>query len=866
MATPQQNLQPESPNFAPIAPLLRLRDGAQLPNNKIADALKSKFQHFQNKDSGAWREILNVGTHVELFLAGQQFPIRNPLDGSWSAIPLTGMANTNSKRRALNIMANYYANLESKWCNSNPDILVRPGRNLDECAIAAKGGQVVWDFYTRRYYDVWYNRQECRSATTFGTYLNRIRYDDTVKSFSQVQNIMGAKSVPFGEGMGYCPQCDFMGPASQFKQNPEGVENFGANVGQCPECQQTAFVEPPPQGQFQSLTGTEKKDYGELVCEQLPLAACRWDLKKRAEDSSWFIYRQEISKGAVERFLGNVKIPGEPSDEQGGMDGLRVIRMLASGGQAIGGYGSYANWGEYSKYVKDRVSFDEMWLGPDEIADINLTGGEETVSGQSLPQGKLVDLFPNGLCCVGLNGMAVILGLYNESHKEHISSGVWFIKGLSGAGRGLADSVEVQKQVNQFANQSAQYFDSIGTPALGVNSQILPPGRARYIGTPNMNIPFDMTKLPDGAKLSDAIWQFQAAPLPAALVQYYQQFLNVVGQKTSGVTDYNQGEPGIVGKNQTATAAEIDQSNADVLNQPIFQGKADVRRSNAEITLRMYPRHFPMKRYLHISGKFGQQQGRELYGRDLQADLICEVVTNSEMPKGPFTQRKNLSTLFQITGGGLGYSQLKEADPKLAANLVQTFDVEIDSDDYEDVADLCRKRLDQMKQTAMIGVDDPMALMSAIQPPIDDAEPNLAQKAKWFSEILDSDELQNAPMGLRQACSLLAKGQTIGQIQQQMALATGQGAIEASAQAPQAIGEQMLNQGQQQPEQPSPDTVISAQNDQANREVELQKMQMQQAHESNMSQQQHKQNLKETAADVKGKMAIAKAKPKATAK
>lgn len=853
MATPANQLQSlQSANSAPLDPLLRLKDGARLPNNKITDALKDKFRTKWNENNKAWESLVNIGVQVELFFQGQQFPFRNPLDGSWSVLPLTGVQNSNTQKAALNIMHNYYANLESKWLGSNPDILVRPGRNIDQCAIAAKGGQVVWDFYNRRYYDVWYSRQECRAGTTFGTYLNRVRYDDSVQSMSILQDVFETKNVSMGDGLGYCPSCNFMGPASQFQQNPEGVENFGGSVGTCPECQNPqAFLEQPPSGDFPSVSGQEEISRGELVCEQLPLASVRFDLMKRAEDSSWFIYRQETTKGALQRVLGNVKIPGESGNQDSNLlDGLSTVRALAFSSQALGGYG---NLSEISKYMKDKVSFDEMWLSADDIADINLSGDEKTVSGDTLPEGKLSDIFPNGLCAVGLNGMAVILGLYGEQHKQHISSGVWYLRGLSGAGRGLADSIEVQKQINRFANQQALYHDTLATPAVGVDKQIMPTGRAKYLGTPNMNIPFDLTKLPDGRTMKDALWQFQAAPFPAAAIQYYQQFLNMVGQKTSGVTDFNQGEPGITASNTTATAAEIDQSNADVLNQPIFQGKADVRKRNAEITLRLYPKFFPMKRFLHIAGKFGAQQGIELYGTDLEADLVCEVVTNSEMPKGPFTQRKNLMSLFQITQGGQGYSMLKASDPKLAANLVQTFDVDLAEDSFDDVADLCRKRLDMMKKASDAGVTDPTVLISAIQPPISQAEPHLKEKAQWFSEQLDVDELQEAPMPLRNAVELLAEGQIAGFVQQSAMLATAEGAIQAAGAAPEALGQQELDQANQQPE---PEAQIDP-----NAELKMKADAQGRAEQSAESEKQRKHEASEGDKERANKLALAKLKP-----
>jgi len=69
--------------------------------------------------------------------------------------------------------------------------------------------------------------------------------------------------------------------------------------------------------------------------------------------------------------------------------------------------------------------------------------------------------------------------------------------------------------------------------------------------------------------------------------------------------------------------------NADAINQPIFMIKADARKRGAKITINLFRQHFPMKRYFDLGGKFGKQQGVELSGADLQADLVFEVAKNS---------------------------------------------------------------------------------------------------------------------------------------------------------------------------------------------------------------------------------------------
>jgi hypothetical protein len=197
--------------------------------------------------------------------------------------------------------------------------------------------------------------------------------------------------------------------------------------------------------------------------------------------------------------------------------------------------------------------------------------------------------------------------------------------------------------------------------------------------------------------------------------------------------------------------------------------------------------------------------------------LLYEVVKNSEIPTGPYQTRKNLNDMFVMTGGAEGYMMLVEQKPQMARKLEQAFDVDLETDEFDDVAELCRKRLNQMKSALQSGVNDPLALVGAmldpmsgqlipapqggaIQPPISAAEPNLDKKAKWFSDVLDTDELQNSPMELRQACELLAQGQIAYHTAQQSMLAQQQGQVEAAQAAP-GMEAQASMQPQEQPDQ-----------------------------------------------------------------
>jgi hypothetical protein len=259
-------------------------------------------------------------------------------------------------------------------------------------------------------------------------------------------------------------------------------------AGICPQCgSEAVLLEPAPMDTVPSVVGQEQVEMGDLVCESLLFPGCRWDLRTRAEWSPWFLYQQKIPLGAVRRLLGNVRIPGQP---EGLIDiGAQVIRALAYSGQAVSGR-AYQPWRNPAS--KEDPTLCEMWLSPQDYADIVIKGNEETVGGEPLPQGaSLEQLFPDGLCAVGLNGFNVVLGLYAERHADHLTSGVWHMKPMSGAGRGQQDLVEVQKRYNKLDSQQLAFMDATATPAILHDKDLLDDDEAQYLGSPRANIPVD---------------------------------------------------------------------------------------------------------------------------------------------------------------------------------------------------------------------------------------------------------------------------------------------------------------------------------------------------------------------------------------
>jgi hypothetical protein len=351
----------------------------------------------------------------------------------------------------------------------------------------------------------------------------------------------------------------------------------------------------------------------------------------------------------------------------------------------------------------------------------------------------------------------------------------------------------------------------------------------KYLGSPHANIPFDMTKLPETAKLADVAYQFQPAQglLLGNMTEYIETFLNSGFAYTSGVTEFSSGLPGAAGQNDTARGAELEQSTADMVNMPIWAEKGDVLKRSTKILVKQYIKHFPNERTISLTGKYGEQQSIDLKGADLDTDLNYEVVKNSEIPASPYQARKNLNDMLLMTGGIEGYVMLVEQKPQMAAKIEQAFDVDLETDEFDDVAELCRKRLNQMKAALESGVNDPLALVGAIldpmgqmipapnggaiQPPISPAEPNLKRKAQWFSDVLDTDEMQKAPMELRRACEMLAQGQIMYDTAQQSALAQSAGQVELAGQQPAMEAQQAM----QPPQQPDQSAQLQAQQQQA---------------------------------------------------
>lgn len=754
-------------NYAPLEPILRLRERTGLPQHYLADALKERFGHYLRQDEAVRREIIQVGQVTQLFIQGQQLFTIDPYTRMPRAIPFEELDR--DAARATNLMQFYASNCLTKWLLSNPNVVIQPGSDKEEARGGAQAAEIILDQYEQKFFTPWQSLQEALLALTFGTYITRLRHDPGIKGITGIREIVEDRTIRLGEGAGRC-ECGHVGVAADFNQTVEGPDGMPTEIAVCPKCgSEAVLMTPPAQANVPTVTGTESVEMGELVLDGLPLPSVWWNIRKRIEESEFMIHRERVPAGLIRQLLGNLQIPdGNQADI-----GLDVIESLARAGQAIEGM-SVSGWRTRGQKREESV-IDEVSLSPECYQDIVLQGDERTISGDALPVGaRLADLFPDGLTAVGVNGMSLLLGLYPVHHREAVTSGVWHMKAMSGAGRGVADGVEVQKRLNKFDSQIMNYLDAAATPGLLYDNRMITPDGGQYLGHPRANIPVDLSQLPQTMRLADAVHTVQPQSPAQGVMQYAQENLGNLFQLSFHVTDFSNGLPGV--NNRTATGAQIASALSNSLFAPILQMKAQVRLEIAQKIMRFYRDHFPLKRWMR--GKTTQQQGVWLSGADLQTDLLYEIEKDSEAPRNTFTRREDATNFFAMLGGVAGYMQLREADPELAAEVSRLFNVKLDNNARDLVGMRCRQRVDQMKQNMQAGVIDPLQLVALIDPPISAAEPKQDEKAKWYSEWLDSDEgIDPALRVLRAAVELLAQQHLMLAGQQQMAVAAAAGML-----------------------------------------------------------------------------------------
>jgi len=754
-------------NYAPVRPLMALKDraGSTVRQNYLCAALKELYKEFTQRGSEVRNEILNVGQTLDNFFNGKQFAVPDYLNGGWKQVPIPRTGGP--RPRATSLLGFYRTVFGSRWMQSNPDIQVLAGDDDDELIEAAKAASAEVDHYEDKLLTPWYSWREGMIALTWGTYITRVRLDRGVDGVKAMRQLFDQRTMVM-PGEGDCTDCGYLGTDAEFLTNEAAL---GGNGKACPQCSSpNVMIKLAQERAIQVPTGQESVNLGDLVLEQLPLPACYWDLTVRPEESSFFIYNQNISVGQASEVLGGAKLEASRERDKG----LDILEALGYSGQAVGGH-SLHGWRETAK--REMVTLTEMWLSPSDYAHIKLRGDEETLCGETIPQGAmLTDVHPNGCVMVGLNGADVVIGLYGEKHGPSLATGVYELRAHSGFGRNAADAMDTQARLNKLHQQFERGADS---QSFVYDSKAITPTHAAELAKPNRAIPADLTALGASAtRISDVIQTLPPTAFSAQFMNYaFDQLPNIL-QLQMKTTDFAGGLPGV--DNKTATGAQIAASLANGLFRPMAMVKGEVRRRNAQQYVEQANRYFPVERRYSFKGTYGRSRTITLTNIDTTR-LRFRVVENSELPQNDVIKRMQTAEFFGLVGGFQNYLALRKEDPAAMTALERIYDFRLNGNEVVDAATIVtNRRIKQLVNVVgQLGIEGPVAL-EELKPMVQLGEKDHLIKAQRCEEWLDQDEGLDAPLPVRIAVELLARVHYDFEAQRMMLMNGAASAVQAA--------------------------------------------------------------------------------------
>jgi hypothetical protein len=847
-------------NYAPTKPLEELLRNKK-PNlknpTKFEQSIREWYQSKLNYEKVSRDEQISRSHLVSLFRKGDQLLQRRPFGAPGYYVRPIQNDDTVTRQTVMNIMTFHSQISESKLMAVNPTVNMRPGDDTPEAIAAAQACRPVVDNYETDWYTAKFTRRESIRLLTDGIVVHQVRWNPFKGEYQSQERKVSRREVVIDPGSGVCADCQHEAEADEFEPT-----NFG---NKCPQCGSEAVDIRPPMKQNMAQIGMgEQKPVGEPEIISSAFAQWHWDMTVDLEMSSWAIKRQKITQGDINLMLGDVVIPDSASSAD---YGLEVLHALTYSGQAFQGQ-SNSQW--HQSVWEKQPTMAEAWMSPSDQAMIECEEGD-TICGIKMPKGKMSDFFRGAdVCIVGLNDMSVIVGTYaNESQKSEVVTAQWYMDADSGGGRGMEDTAAVQRRFNAVDGQLYQGLATTATPPVFIDMRMLKEDNAKYLFKPGVNHDINLSMLPVGMKMQDAMYLPQPGQVSQQFMGYGTEFLakNMANLSSLAVEFSDL----LSIDNRTATGAQISSALANSLYGPMLMSKSESRVEIAKKIVCLQGKHGVVGRF--FPGK-GDARGRMVDGQSLQGKVIFELVPNTHLPVTPYSQQSDVSAFLQAFGGNpLMVGQMKDAYPALFKAISRPFSsLQFDDETDDEISTLCLGRLQQMKEALEAGVDDPQMLVQMIQPPVSAKEPKQKEKQTWWASWLDLDSAQKSPLVLRQAAEAMWDLHENLMTQTAMPQAANAGlvaGIGAAAQAaPAALGATALQQ--QQPQEQGDDQRLELEAEHAAQESE-------QAHESRMKDKeletqkeitrlQGQNQLATTKEAGKNQIAAVKARPKPTVK
>lgn len=820
----------DAPNLAPVDNLKQNIERQQQDKSILIepDWFKKQKTTLENEDKSTWEDETLKWALVFNMIEGRQLLRRAKYGAGWRAAPLP--ERTDISVYGYNLTGFYSEGIKAKWTQSNTDIMWRPSRETDDAIGMAKAGNIAHDHYKRRLYTQSFKQMEALLAQC-GKYARYYYYTDEVKSYGR-RPITGPEQVQFGESSYFCPDCgssgmaptatpemptsnalpDMSGPSEglpvpagdegmvQSQPSPEmpmfqdqGIAGGGVDVPGtvCPECgSPNAEIQPAEPLEVEAIQGYEDVEHGDIVCETVPAFELKHDLAELPQDSPYLIRRRRIRVPVLQAKFPDLHIV----DSKGDNKGVQIAEAL----KRASGQNSPA-WSKDNS-TEQATDFIQIWLDPCMYSKLQLKDEMQTLGGMSIPAGtKLAEMFPTGMYLCFIEGIDGVVELRDEHHRDYWVGQSYRQRAISSLGIGIEDIVEGNRQYNLVMSIIYTQLRTAAMPATLFDERLLPNGVSSYIGSLS-NLPVNLAALDDSRRLQDAVFQLQPQP-PTAAHFGFADNLNNYMQMASRVTEFSGGLPGV--QNDTATGAEITQATAQSLFGPQLALKAEVDRRGAEIVLELFKKYCIDEVWITLAGKRGQMDGMWLKAADIGVDMFAEVVPDSYLPQTNMERRERWDRFLERVGGLPGLKLALQEFPEQVEQLAEIFDVDLASADYTAAAEMCRLRIDQMKQaipmlqvmtaqmppvqmatdpmTGEMGMApvDPMAeagqfLLGILQPPIELEEVGhmaaIAYYRSWFTEDEGREAAPEQRAGVRAALyrhleGLLAEAQFTGMVQ-----------------------------------------------------------------------------------------------------
>lgn len=735
----------EGQNFAPLEPLLKLQRGERAPTHYLCDALRERFEHYIKQDAELRRLMLDQSQLLGMMAKGINHFCRDPYGGGWK--PLRPQNETHETQRYKNHIQYYQDVFLGKWGASQPEIPLRAlVRDDPSLLAAAAGGTAILKAQESEIFTAHDERQIGAAVFLFGTALTRIRHLPDAEGGSLYRELFETQELELMPGQSQCFDCGHRGRPEEF-----GVQADSALFIQptCPACGSIKTETRPAQTISQQVpVGQEAIPMGAIRREHILFPQAWWDLRKRAEESDWFIQRQESTVGAMRGLLGSIDLPPMESDP-----GLDMLNLLSKNG-LLHSQRSSSGRSEWA----EPVTIDQLWLSPQELSTIPVRGDEQTVSGAMLPQGEgLEKVFPKGGVALGLNGMRVVLGLYGERNQDSLGSLIYHVQSASGVGRGAEDLIEVAKQSTKLTRQLLESWDAAGTPGILYAKDLIAEDYLDELGKPASTVPADIMKAGAGQiPLNQLVHQLPPATPAAGMMEYTFNVLNNDFRLVSGAVDFLNG-PATGVKVDTLGGQRLLNSVSQTLIGPVLSGKAELRRNESDKVLRMSLRHFPPQYLMQMVGESGENDLEYLlrHQQEIGKTLRFEVKPNSELPRDVYSERTELTDMLTQMGGIEGYLALKATDPEALQKIETIYGFNLSDDNLDLIARRCYERIEQAAQLIQMGSTPEQAVV-LLTPPITAGEEFHQQRARILALWMDTPRAwkpENLP--LRQTVELM---------------------------------------------------------------------------------------------------------------